>query len=132
MRWFWTTAAVRPYKENRGSGTQSMRDAAGVAPRRQEGKEIFACIAGVVGASRFEFFGGAVAVGNSNGSYTVRTGCLDIEVTVADHKRGGWIERMIFHEATEQRGLAVISGFRSVRIHSKEVGAQSEFFQHAL
>jgi hypothetical protein len=63
---------------------------------REDRKEIFDCIASVVGASRFEFLARAVAIGNSDRSYAVRAGGFNIEVAVTDHERGGRIEGLLF------------------------------------
>ena len=42
----------------------------------EDGRSIFHCIACVVGTSRCEFLGGAVAVGDCDRSYSVRAGCF--------------------------------------------------------
>jgi hypothetical protein len=63
---------------------------------RKDREEIFDCIAGVVGASRCEFLGRAVAVGDSDRRDSVRAGGFDIEVAVTNHERGGGIEGLLF------------------------------------
>jgi hypothetical protein len=63
---------------------------------RKYREEIFDCIACVVGASRCEFLGRAVAVGDSDRSDSVRAGGFDIEVAVTDHERGGGIKGLLF------------------------------------
>ena len=63
---------------------------------REDREEIFDCMAGVVGASRCEFLGRAVAVGDCDRSYAVRAGSFHIEVAVTDHEGGGGIEGLLF------------------------------------
>ena len=64
--------------------------------RREDWEEIFDYMAGMVGASRREFLGGAVAVGDCDRSYAVRAGSFDVEVAVTDHACGGGIEGLLF------------------------------------
>ena len=96
---------------------------------REDREKIFDCVAGVVGASRFEFLGRAVAVGHGNRSNTVRAGGFDIEVAVTDHVRSGGINGLLFEQATEQGRLGVMERADSVRVYRKEVGVQGEFFE---
>ena len=63
---------------------------------REDREEIFDCIAGVVGASRFEFLRRAVTVGNSDRSYAVRAGGFDIEAAVTDHEGRGRIKGLLY------------------------------------
>jgi hypothetical protein len=97
--------------------------------RCQDWEEIFDCIADVVGASRCEFLGSAVAIRDSDRGYAVRARGFDIEVAVADHACRSGIERLLFEETTEEGRLAVMERTGRVRVHGNKVAAQGEFFE---
>ena len=96
---------------------------------RENREEIFDGIARVVGASRCEFLGRAVAVGDSDRSHSVRAGGFDVELAVAYHERGRGIEGLLFEETTEQGGLSVMERSGRIRVHGEKVAAQGKFFQ---
>ena len=96
---------------------------------REDREEIFDYIAGVVGASRFQLLGRAVAVSDGDRSYAVGAGGFDIEVAVTDHNRGGGIEGLLFEETAEQGCLGVMERSGRVRVQGKKVAVEGEFFE---